>query len=85
MSEVKLSDNQKEVIKLMRKCYFLYENRITPGARWSLGKFKDRYQWGNVNGNVINKLVKANLIEGTRYNTACWAYSLTTLGKTIQI
>jgi sulfur relay (sulfurtransferase) DsrC/TusE family protein len=81
--KIVLSEKQKDVIRLMREGYFLYENRVTPGARWSLSKYKNSYNWGSVNGNVIAKI--NHLIEGRREHTACFVYELTERGKNIKL
>lgn len=83
IQELKLSDKQKEVIQRLRESYFLYENRVTPGARWSLGKFEKQYRWGSVNGNVIDKI--KNLIEEKTLHFGVSVWTLNELGKTIKI
>jgi len=62
---MKLSKSQQAVIYWLRMGYFLYENRVTSGARWSLGKDESNYRWGSVNGNVILKLL--NICVAFRY------------------
>ncbi len=83
--EKKITTAGKEVILRIREGYFLYENRVTPGARWSLGKNKGNYRWGSVNGNIIDKLLKLELLTGQIEHTACYIYTLTELGKTIEL
>lgn len=79
----RLSKKQKEVMRKMQSGYFLYENRITPGARWSLSKIKGNYQWGNVNGNTIASLM--HLLQGRREHIGCFVYELTELGKIVDL
>lgn len=82
MSVVKLSKEQKKVIKLMREGYYIFENVITPGAKWSIGKdFEGK--WGNIHGTVVNGL--GDLIVGQKINMAVKMYSLSTKGQIIEL
>lgn len=82
-AKIKLTDKQKEVIKLMREGYFLYKNNVTSGAMWSLGKYEGNYRWGNINGNVILKI--SGLLTPKKKDIAVTQYHLTLLGKTIKL
>lgn len=83
---MKLSEKQKAVIKWLQYGYFLYENKVTPGAKWSLGKFEGNYRWGSVNGTVVNKLNDYGLISPLPKKTfAVQQWAITELGKTIDL
>lgn len=83
MATKQLSTKQKEVITKLRSGYFLYENVVTPGARWCLVKSEQSYNWGNVNGNVIYKIM--HLLKGERLHLGCFEYKLTELGNEIKL
>lgn len=80
---MKLTPKQKEVITLLREGHFLYENKITPGARFCITPTEGGYRWGNVNGNVIMKIMPL-LTESTPH-TGVREHKLNELGKTIEL
>lgn len=71
--EIKLSKKQKEVIRRMKvDGDFIWENVITPGAKWCIGKRFDK--WGNVNGRVMNGIM--HLLAKEKINISVYRYSL---------
>lgn len=82
--KIKLTPKQKEVVRKLRDGYSLFENTITPGAKWQISKNTTwSSNWGNVHGVVINGL--SGLIQGQRINTGVFRYQLTELGRKINI
>ncbi len=84
---VKLTKKQKAVIKTLREDDWcsLCENLVTPSAKWSLARGA-LVDWGSVHGGVINVLLKHKLIEASeKVNFAVRKYTLTELGKTIEL
>lgn len=78
---MKLTKKQKEVIIKLRNGNFLFENVITPGAKWCIGK--DYSQWGNVHGAVVAGLAESELLYFKWENAAVKRYSLTGSGQTL--
>jgi len=48
---MKLSEKQKAVIIKLRSGLFLFENVVTPGAKWCIGNTFGK--WGNVHGRPL--------------------------------
>lgn len=80
--ELRMTDKQKEVIGLLRLGYYLFENTVTPNAKWSLTKHGN-YEWGSINGHIVNGILK--LLKAEKINIAIRRYFLNELGETIEL
>ncbi len=80
--KLKLSKKQKDVIRRMREGHFIWENLVTPGAKWGLWNGFGGH-WGNIHGKVVSGVLP--LLTASRYNLAVKKYELNELGKTIEL
>ena len=83
MGKIKLSKKQKDLILALRAGAFLYENKVTPAAKWCLGTDFKMQEWGNVHGANVKKVLP--LLSKERYNTAVDKYVLNDEGKSIEL
>ena len=80
---MKLSNKQKEVIKLMREGVCFYFNPITNYKPYTKGDFGSLSQM--IDGRILNKLEKKGFIEKTKTDRLIYLYRLTELSKTIEL
>lgn len=80
---IKLSDNQKEVIKLMQEGYdIVWDRRF---AYWEL-KYRNKSTNRFISAGTAKALVsKIDLVEHKEQNDLYNVYQLTELGKTIEL
>lgn len=78
MKEIKLSKRQLDLIRKMKDGNFLFENCVTPGAKWLIGKDFSLGRWGNVHGVVVNGIM--HLIASEKVNFSVRKYSLNQQG-----
>jgi hypothetical protein len=82
MGKVKLNKKQSEIlIRMKTNGDFIFENTVTPGARWCIGKTWGN--WGNVHGSVVSGIKPFLLSEIV--NTGVYRYSLNTAGIELPI
>jgi hypothetical protein len=83
---IKLSDNQKEVIKLMREGWGLGKSNGLSTRSWlqknGIGRGGEAK---TISNNTFLSLVKKKLIAQKKYDFPTATYILTELGKTIEL
>lgn len=77
-NKIKLTYNQKKVLWLMSRGAFIFENTVTPGAKWYIGN-DSNYKWGNIHGKVIKPLL--SFMDKKIINIAVNKYCLNDEGK----